>query len=123
MSEKKSVKELQEMLDLALMGVEVGVKASADGKVDLSDLALLIPLVGAVSPAIDGVGEIPGELADLSAEEAGELVAHVMAKLAVEDAHAREVAEKGLKAAVAVYELVKAVKSAPAPAPEAPAAA
>lgn len=116
MTEAKGTKELKELVDLALTGVEVGVKASADGKVDVQDLGLLLTLVPTVGPAIDGIGEIPGELADLSTEEAAELVAHVMAKLAVDDAKAREVIEKALKAAAAVYALVKAIK-APAPAP------
>jgi hypothetical protein len=126
MSEKKGVKELKEMIDLALAGVDVGIKASADGKVDVQDLSLLLSLIPLAGPAIDGVGEIPAELSDLSADEAAEVVAHIMAKLSLGNGKAIRVAEKALKAALAVYMLVQEVKApeevaAPveAPAPEA----
>lgn len=112
MTEIKGTKELKELLDLALAGVEVGVKISADKKVDITDLGHLLILVPKVEPAFAGVGEVPSELADLSTEEAAEVVTHVMAKLMIEDAKAKLVVEKALKALVANYELVKAVKAA-----------
>lgn len=110
MEEQKSVKELKECLDLVLAGLEIGVKASADGKVDAQDLGHLLMLVPTIGPAMEGIGEIPAELADLSEAEAAELIAHVMAKLAVEDEKARLVIGKGLKVLVAGYDLVKAIK-------------
>lgn len=116
--EAKSTKELTEIVDLGLGIISVGEAAMKDGKVDVSDLALLFQLVPLVAPAIDGMGEIPAEVADLSEQEAADLAAHVMLKLSIGDAHAREVVEKSLKAAAAVYALVKAIKTpvaAPAP--------
>lgn len=108
-------KEVKELLDLALTGVDVGVKASADGKIDAADLALLLQLVPTVGPAIDGIGEIPAELADLDAAEAADVVAHVMAKLSIADAHARAVTEAALKAIAANYELVQAIRAPATP--------
>lgn len=110
--EQKGTKELKELLDLALTGVEVGVAAQKDGHIGVEDLGLLLKLVPTIQPALDGIGEIPAELADLSTEEAADVVAHVMAKLVIDDAKARLVIEKALKAIVANYELIKAVKAA-----------
>lgn len=110
--EQKGTKELKELLDLALTGVEIAVDAGKDGHVGVEDLGLLLKLAPVVQPAIEGVGEIPAELADLSTEEAADVVAHVMAKLAIDHAKARLVIEKALKALVANYELIKAVKAA-----------
>src|SRR5690606_14394263 len=93
MSEAHGTKELKELLDLILKGVEVGVLASKDGKVDAQDLGLLLTLVPHIQPAVDGVGMIPAELGDLSAEEAAEVIAHVMARLSVDNAKAVAIVE------------------------------
>ena len=110
--ETKGTKELKELLDLVLTGVEIAVDASKDGHVGVEDLGLLLKLAPVVQPAIDGIGEIPAELADLSAEEAADVVAYVMGKLAIDDAKARLVIEKALEVLISTYELIKAVKAA-----------
>ena len=103
-------------MDLALAGVSVGVSASKDGKIGVEDFGYLMALVPVVGPAIEGIDKVPAELADLDESEAAEVIAHVMGKLAVDDAKAIAIIGKSLKAIAAVYELVKAVKSeAPAP--------
>lgn len=114
MGENKSIKELKELLDLMLTGVEVGVDITKDGKLDLNDLQHVMKLIPVVGPAVQNIGDIPAELGDLSSEEGTEIVVHVMTKLAVDDAKAKIIIEKSLKAALAVYELVKAI-SEPAP--------
>ncbi len=111
MTELKGTKELTEAVDLVLSAVEVIASAEKDGKIGFEDAALLIGLVPHLSPAIAGAGEIPAELADLSAEEAAALVVHVMAKLAIEDAKARAVIEKSLKVLAAGIDLVKAIQA------------
>ena len=113
MTEKKSAKELTDLVDLLLGLVSVGLQAEQDGKIDFQDLALLMQIVPLFAPAFDGVKEIPAELADLSLEEGEILVAHVMATLVISDVHAKAVIEKALKTAVAVYDLVKALQAAP----------
>lgn len=104
------VKNLKEVIDLALTGVEVVVKAKQDGKLDAADLGLLIQLVPAVGPAIDGIGEIPAELKDLDSAEAQELVAHVMAKLVIDDPKAVAIINASLKLVVGGLDLYKALQ-------------
>lgn len=107
----ESTKELTELLNLLCDTVNVAVKASEDGKVDLADLPLLFNIIPEVGPAFQGVDKIPAELADLTTEEASELVTHVAARLLVTDAHAKAVIDAALKAAVANYNLYAAIKN------------
>lgn len=111
MENLKGIKETKEMLDLLLSVLDVGMKARADGKVDMADLGLVLQIVPNLGPAFEGIGEIKAEVSDLSSDEAAELIAHVMGKLILDDAKARLVVEKGLRALVANYELYKAIKA------------
>ena len=130
--ESKGTKELKEVLDLALTAVDVGVKVAKDGHVSVLDFSAFLELLPVVGPAIDGVGEVKSEVADLDEAEALELAAHVMARLAVDDAKARLIVDKSLKAVFAAVALAQAIKyqepvapavdapTAEAPAPAAP---
>lgn len=108
--EKVGIPALKAVLDLGLAAVEAGVKISADGKLSLEDVGAFLSVVPAVIPVVSAVPKLPEELADLSEEEAAEAVAHVMLKLAVEDAKARAIVAASLKVAAAVAGLVKAVR-------------
>lgn len=105
----EGTKNLRELIDLTMTCVEIGVESLKDGKVGFEDLSQLMKLVPVVVPAFSDLDQLPKELADLQPEELQELVAHVMAKLAVEDAKARLIVEKSLKTAGAVFELVVAI--------------
>jgi hypothetical protein len=72
---KVGIKETKELLKFGILAKDVFVAAKADGKIDLGDLGLVLPLVGPLNGAIQGVGEIPAELADLDEGEFDELVA------------------------------------------------
>jgi hypothetical protein len=63
-----------------------------------------------VGPALDGSGQIPAELKDLSADEAAQVIAHVGAKLGLENSKAMHIAEAALKVAASSYSLVKAIQ-------------
>jgi hypothetical protein len=108
---KASVQELKDVLDLTIALLLSGEKALDDGKLSVKDLLLLVDVLPKVAPAVAGVSKVPAELADLSAEEGAELVAHVMASLVLDSEKAKVVVEKSLKVAVAVVELVKAIKA------------
>lgn len=107
----KGVKELIELLDLLLDAHSVVKQALSDGKVGLGDAALLFKLVPQIGPAVSGLSEVPAEVKDLTAAEAGQVVAHVMAKLAVEDAKARAIIAASLKVVVDGVELAKAISA------------
>jgi hypothetical protein len=125
LSEKKETnmsdadKDVLAVVDLILDGVGVVVDAEKDGKIDLSDLPLVMKLIPDLGPAFSNLAKVPSELGHMSQEDAGALVAHVIEKLAVTDAHARGIIDAALKAAVSVYALVSAIRAPAAPAPTA----
>lgn len=118
MTEQKGIEGLKKVVDLGLTLVDIGTSAMKDGKIDAADLGQLMKLVPVIEPAVSNFGEVIPELKDLSTDEAIELVAYVSGKLMIENAKARLIVEKALKAAVAAFELVKAI-TAPVPAPAA----
>lgn len=80
--EKKSVKEMMEVI-AAVEVVAVAIKkVMKDGKVDLQDAAVAIEL-GAQFPvlaaAVQGLGEIPAEVQEIDAQEAIEIVGKLYA--------------------------------------------
>lgn len=108
---KKGTQEFKDLIDLALALVEAGLEVSADKKIDVTDLAAIMKVIPLVGPAVEHIGDIPSELGDLDADEAGELVAHVMGRLAIDNAKAALVVNKSLKTILAVFELFKAIKA------------
>ena len=116
MTEAVGIKGTTEVVDAILTGVSVFQQAKADGKIDLSDLGLLLQLIPAIGPVAQDIGGVPAELKDLSAEEAQALVAHIMAKLNIADAHALAVATESLKFAAQGWSLYQAIKAPAVPA-------
>lgn len=110
-SEKLGTEHLTALVDMGLVLVKAGEKAAADGHISFTDLGYLAEVVPTVGPAVAGLGQDIPELQDLSTEEAEALVAHVIEKLAVDSDKARRIVEASLKAAVAAYGLVQAVRS------------
>lgn len=111
--ETKNIKELKELVDFALDLTQMGLDVAKDKKVDMADLGLVLSslpkLIAGGIAGFESIDQLPAELKDLSAEEAAELTAHVMAKLSIEDEKAKLILEKSLKTLVCVYELVKAI--------------
>lgn len=107
------VKELTDVVDFALDFVVLGQAIAKDKKIDLSDLGSIIGAVPALisdgAQAYDNHEKIPAELSDLSGEEVAAMVAHVMARLSLEEGKAKAVLEAALKAAYANFVLVKAI--------------
>lgn len=71
---KLGIKETKEVLKVGLMLQEALKGALSDGKFGFEDIAQFIPLLGSVSGAIEGIEQVPAELADLDAGEFDELV-------------------------------------------------
>lgn len=81
MAETVGIKELSELI-VGLKDLAVTVKqVFKDGKVDLSDLALVVGLIAQSSDlvaAVQGVDQIPAEFKDLSGEEVQTLITELL---------------------------------------------
>lgn len=112
MDQKMGIEELKQVVGAVVDVVDLGVAVGKDGigKEDVVTLFAAMPkLISSIGAGIEGAGKIPAELQDLSVEEAAELAAFVIAKLAVDDAKAKLIVEKSLKVAVAGFDLAKAI--------------
>lgn len=113
----QGVQDLIELLNLVCDGVNVAVAVAQPGhKLGLEDAKLLFNLIPDLGPALSGVANVPAEISDLDESEAAQVVSAVMAKLAIGDAHARDVVQKSLLLLSAGAALVQSLKSPPAPA-------
>jgi hypothetical protein len=72
-----NVKETQDLLAAIRTCAQVFKDVMEDGKFNLMDLPKLAPVWNAVEDAVNGVNLVPGELQDLSKEEAQALLADV----------------------------------------------
>lgn len=100
----------EQVVDAAIAVEQAAKQVLADGKVDLSDAGAVLALLPQILPALESIGKVLPELKDLSADEAAQLGAHVLAKLGIQDARTALIVEKAVKFAVAGYDLVVAVK-------------
>lgn len=109
MSEQKlDIKDVKEALEFGYELLITG-KDVIGPPFDLAKLpAHLIPLYQKAVPAIENMGQIAPELADLDASEADELVALVISK-GVESAKTQEIIKQSLECAIHAYKLVKAI--------------
>jgi hypothetical protein len=86
--------------------INAGILVAKDGKLSFEDMTHVLKLIPLVGPAVSDLGEIPGELKDIDADELAELIGVVSGKLALTDDKAKLVVEKALKVLACVGELV-----------------
>lgn len=73
---KVGIKESKEFIDALKLVAKTGKKINADGKVDLKDLPHVIELAtnsSVLASGVEGAGQIPEEIKDLTTEEFAEL--------------------------------------------------
>lgn len=85
------------VLKLLISAINAIHTAKADGKIDLSDLGVMLSLIPNIAPGIDGLKAVGGEMKDLTTEEVAELSKFVNTELKIEDAKAKEVIEGAFK--------------------------
>lgn len=69
------IKELKEALEFGYAGFNAFTAANADGKVNWTDLPLLMPMISKASAAMNGIKKIKDELLDLNDDEQAEVIA------------------------------------------------
>ncbi len=80
MGENKNIKEIMEVLAALKVLVKAGKEIAADGKVDVSDLKSLVPVLtqfGVFIEAVKGANEISGEVKDLDTTELVTIVTEI----------------------------------------------
>jgi hypothetical protein len=102
------IKNTLELFDLGLAVAKAGKEAMADGKVNLFDVGVLLPLFPKVAPALADAEQVAAELKDLDESETAELLAYAKTKLpeVIDDADLRRKVVVYLKAGLAIAEAI-----------------
>ncbi len=100
-----SATNAKEALQLIVSVANAAGKSLEDGKVGLTDLLNFVRAVQDIGPAIQGIDQVPAELANLSDDDKAELF-QVVASLDLPSDQVEAYVEKGLKAALLLAELI-----------------
>lgn len=114
----KTVKESKEVIALVIATANAINDARADGKIDYKDTALILPIIPKIGPAIDNIGEVPAELADLDPTEAAELVAQLQSDLNIGSDEVKQLIGSSLKWIAATVQVLNDVKGLKKPSNE-----
>lgn len=103
------ITETRQFLEFVLALARALRGARADGKVNIMDLGQLMQVIPHIAPALQGAGNIPKELADLSEAEFAEVKGKVATALdiAIDSPDAGAIAEDVLKVVFHLGEIVK----------------
>ncbi len=116
---KQGIKELEDVMKLAIGMANAGVKIGEDGKVDLNDLGTAMGVLPLFPAAIDGIDKLPAEVSDLDSAEGLALLALVEADLMLPPGKAKPIVMASVKLALALSELIAAIAAPSAVAPQA----
>lgn len=111
MAGKYSVQNTIEVLDLGMSLAKAIKSAKADGKLDVADIAHLLPIITKVEPAIKDVDQIPLELEELDKEDS-ERILELGRKRFPELTDDQEVIKRlnaGLEVGIAISRLVSLI--------------
>lgn len=108
----EDIKDTKELVTLVAVLAKAFKDAQADGRIDATDIAVLIQVIPSLTPALENITNIPAELKDLDAAEVQELADAVKVVVGeLGDAKYAEVAERAVKAGLAIFEIVKILKA------------
>lgn len=110
MSEEQGIKETKELLKFVIELGEGIDKAGADKKIDVMDVQYLIKPLASASAAFEGADKVKAELADLSAEEAAEIVKYAQDELQLSNEGIEKSIEAALKVGLEIYKYFKMFK-------------
>ena len=82
----------------------------ADGKVSFIELAQFFESATLVKPAIDGIKQVPAELADLTDDEKDFLVQNFAARFDLDNDRAEVLVEKGLALGLSLAQFISEIR-------------
>jgi hypothetical protein len=111
--EQFDIKNSKEVLRFAFaLGNSVKQAKANDGKIDMMDIGLLMQVIPLMGPAFEDIALVPKELKDLSLEEGKELQEMIVSEFGalISKEKVVEQINLGFKAALSIYEFIKALK-------------
>jgi hypothetical protein len=109
MSDIKETKELVQFLTILANSTDL---ALADGKFNFLDFGLFFQLIPQLSPALNGLKNVPEEILDVDAAERAELVQLIEQTLQLRAPNTEVLVEKGADLALHFAEYVREIRIA-----------
>lgn len=107
----KDQKELKEaLLFVCALANSIG-EIAEDGKMSLSDATHLIPLLFKIPSAIDGMADIPSEVAEMDLEDIEKLAQLVKDELDLPQDNIEEVIEEGIDLCLRLYAMAQKLRA------------
>lgn len=106
MASKVGIKETKDVVVAVAKFGNAGGKALEDGKVSITDAVYIYEPLQAISAAVEGIGNVPAELADLDAAELKDLEATFAREFDLPQDGIEAVVEKAVSVARGFVELV-----------------
>lgn len=104
-------KELSEALKfICALANSIG-EVAEDGKMDLRDATHLMPLLYKLPSAVDGIQEIPSEVAELSSEDIAELAQMVKDELDLPQDKVEAAIEESIDLCLRLYALAQKLRA------------
>lgn len=108
---ESKLKELQDVVKFAITLAESFEKATADKKIDLTDIGLLMAPLMQVGPAVEGLAKVKEEIKAMKKEDLEALSVYVKEELALDHPHTEKVVEGAIDLAVQIFAFVELVKA------------
>lgn len=104
------IRELTEVVALALEVCDSSHLIFADGKVGFGDISALWGLIQKIGPAFQGIASVPAELKDLSSDELKSITDMITLDYGIQEFSAHEAINKALIAVRAIYDVYLAIR-------------
>jgi len=106
----KGVEEFKDLLTFAASLGEGIYETGKDGKLSIGDVRHFFPAAKDLIPAIQGILEVPGEIADLTEIELEQMKQHFKAQFDIPDDMVEEFVEKMMAFGMSALEVVLFIK-------------
>lgn len=105
------IQETNDLLTFVGSFASTSAAVLEDGKVSLFELALFFESATLVKPAIDGIKQVPAELADLTDEEKKVLVENFATRFDLPNDRAEALTEKGLALGLSLVQFIAELRA------------
>lgn len=105
----KNIKETKEVIEFLVILANAVAESLRDGKFNWLDFGAFFALIPQMGPAVNGIVEVPAELADLTEDERAEIVELIQNRLAIAPV-TNEIAVRSADLALHFAELVAEIK-------------
>ena len=106
-----SVKETNDLLSFVGAFATTSAAVLQDGKVSFIELAAYFEAATLVKPAIDGIAQVPAELADLDDSEKALLVSNFADRFDLPNDKAEVLTEKGLELGLSIAQFIAEIRA------------